>query len=210
MAIVCGDKYHGGHRADRSRHGGRKVDRVATGRMWERSGPDPSRDGRANRYRHIGDRRHAGRTIAGRSKYALPIRDEQNGEGHADPPHLLDRAGPVRPLLVRLLVGGLRVLVRLLALLLRRRRVRLRLVVLPLLVVMRRLQVVVRGRRVVRRRLVVALVGRVRARRGHGGPTFRRLARRPLRHGPESGAAGDARPLSGRLPLAHEEAVTVR
>jgi len=82
-------------------------------------------------------------------------------------------------------VRGLRVLVRLLAVFLRRRRVRLRLVMLPLLMVMCRLQVVVRGRRVVRRCLVMALVGRMLARRGHSEPTFPRLAGRPLRHGPE-------------------------
>jgi len=82
-------------------------------------------------------------------------------------------------------VGGLRVLVRLLAVLLRRRRVRLRLVMLPLLMVMCRLQVVVRGRRVVRRRLVMALVGRMLRRRGHSEPTFPHVAGRPLRPGPE-------------------------
>lgn len=76
-------------------------------------------------------------------------------------------------------MSGLRVLVRLLAVLLRRRRVCLRLVMLPLLVVMCRLQVVAR------RRLVMALVGRMLARRGHSEPTFPRLAGRPLRPGPE-------------------------
>ncbi len=84
-----------------------------------------------------------------------------------------------RALFVRLLVSGLRVLMRLLAVLQRRRRVRFRLVVLPLLVVVRRLQVVVRGGGVVRRRLVMALVGRMLARRGHVEPTFRSCGQTP-------------------------------
>ena len=128
----------------------------------------------------------------------LPEGDGER-EGRGDPPHLLNLADPVRSLFVRLLVGGLCVLVRLLTVLLRCRRVRLRLVVLPLLVVMRRLQVMVRGRRVVRRRLVMALVGWVLARRGHGGPTFPRLAGRPLRHGPEYETVG-----AGSMPAAPE------
>ncbi len=87
---------------------------------------------------------------------------------------------------------------------------RLCLIMLTLLVVVRRLQVVVRGRRVVRRRLVMALVGRMLAHRRHDGPTFPRVPGRPLRHGPESGAEGDARPLAGTLLLSYEEVVTVR
>ncbi len=82
-------------------------------------------------------------------------------------------------LLVRLLVGSLRVLVPLLAVLLRRRRVRLRLVVLAHLVVVGGLEMVVGGRGVVRRRLVMALVGGMFARCGHVGPTFRYCGRAP-------------------------------
>lgn len=85
-----------------------------------------------------------------------------------------------RALFVRLLVGRLRVLMPLLAVLLRRRRVRFRLIVLALLVVMRRLQVVVRGGSVVHRRLVMALVGGMLARRGHVEPTFRSCGRTPV------------------------------
>ncbi len=90
---------------------------------------------------------------------------------------MLTPADPARSLFVRLLVGGLRVLVGLLAVLLRGRR-------------MRRLQMVVRSGRVVRRRLVMALVGRMLRRRGHIKPTFPCLAGRPLRHGRNSKPSG--------------------
>ncbi len=102
-----------------------------------------------------------------------------HGEGHCRLPRVMTVQKRVSGLLVGVLVGGLRVLVPLLAVLLRRRRVRLRLVVLAHLVVVGCLQVVVGGRRVVRRRLVMALVGRVLARRGHVGPTFRYCGRAP-------------------------------
>lgn len=68
---------------------------------------------------------------------------------------------PARSLFVGLLVGGLRVLVRLLAVLLRRRRVLFGGLVLAHLVMVCRLQMMVRRRRMVRCRLVMTLVGRV-------------------------------------------------